>query len=89
MRPDKQVVELVVGHNLPEAYLGTQLKYGEGLSGIIAQTGETMMIEDYAAWSGRAALAKVVWRCGRQPNIGVHSKMAFILFPSLRYRQLS
>lgn len=56
LRPDDQTVELVVGYNLPPHYPGTRLKLGEGLSGLIAQTGETLMIEDYQAWSGRAAV---------------------------------
>jgi len=54
VKPDDHTVELVVGHNLPRRYLGTRLKLGEGLSGLIAQTGETLMIEDYQAWAGRA-----------------------------------
>ncbi|MBP7686709.1 MAG: PAS domain-containing protein, partial [Thermoflexales bacterium] len=54
MKPDGETLELVVGHNLPAQYLGTRLKRGEGLSGQVAQTGETLMIEDYQGWSGRA-----------------------------------
>ncbi|MBI5564053.1 MAG: PAS domain-containing protein [Chloroflexi bacterium] len=57
VRPDRQGVELVVGHNLPGDLIGTQLKLGEGLAGQIAQTGETLMVEDYAAWLGRAEIA--------------------------------
>ncbi|HZY41222.1 MAG TPA: PAS domain-containing protein, partial [Anaerolineae bacterium] len=56
MQPDGQTLELVVGHNLPRHCVGTQLKLGEGLSGLIAQTGQTTMIEDYAAWPGRATV---------------------------------
>ena len=56
MKPDGQTLELVVNHNLPANYLGAQLKLGEGLSGVIAQTGQLQMIEDYSVWPGRATL---------------------------------
>src|SRR5512143_3727070 len=43
MRPDHELLELVVGHNLPEALLGATLKIGEGLSGQVAQTGQLLI----------------------------------------------
>ena len=55
LRPDEQMLELVVTYNLPDRYLGTRLRLGEGLSGRIAQTGEPMMVRDHRAWEGRAA----------------------------------
>jgi PAS domain S-box-containing protein len=56
MQPDNQSLELVVSCNLPQDYVGTVLKLGEGLSGRVAQTGRPMMISDYQAWEGRAAV---------------------------------
>jgi diguanylate cyclase (GGDEF)-like protein/PAS domain S-box-containing protein len=56
IRPDGKSLELVVGHNLGQEYSGTTLEIGEGLSGMIAQTGEPMMIEDYNSWHGRAVV---------------------------------
>jgi len=49
-------LELVVGHNLGREYSGTTLEIGEGFSGLIAQTGEPMMIEDYNSWQERAVV---------------------------------
>jgi PAS domain S-box-containing protein len=54
MRPDRQELELVVGHNMPKAIVGTRLRMGEGLSGRVAQSGESMMIADYSTWDGQA-----------------------------------
>jgi len=56
MRSESDLLELVVGYNMPGHLIGTTLKPGEGLSGLIAQTGETMMIDDYQAWENRAAV---------------------------------
>ena len=39
-----------------EGVLGKVLQLGEGLSGRVAQTGEPMMVADYATWDGRAAI---------------------------------
>ena len=56
VRPDGQSLELVVGHNLPGQYVGIVLKLGEGLSGKVAQSGESMIVADYQRWEGRAAV---------------------------------
>jgi PAS domain S-box-containing protein/putative nucleotidyltransferase with HDIG domain len=55
VRPDENSIEMVVSHNIPGLITGTTLQLGEGLAGKIALTGETMVIEDYSAWEGRAA----------------------------------
>ena len=56
IKPDGKTLELVVGHNLKSEYLGMTLEIGEGLSGLIAQTGEAMMIEDYTCWQGQTVV---------------------------------
>lgn len=56
MRPDGQSLELVVTYNLPGDFAGVVLRLGEGLSGRVAATGETMVVEDYMNWPGRAAV---------------------------------
>jgi diguanylate cyclase (GGDEF)-like protein/PAS domain S-box-containing protein len=56
IKPGGNSLELVVGHNFGQEYSGTTLEPGEGLSGLIAQTGEPMMVEDYTSWPGRAAI---------------------------------
>jgi PAS domain S-box-containing protein/putative nucleotidyltransferase with HDIG domain len=53
--PDRGEVRCVVSYNTPRNYTGTVLKYGEGAAGIVAQTGESLIIDDYRTWSGRAA----------------------------------
>jgi diguanylate cyclase (GGDEF)-like protein/PAS domain S-box-containing protein len=53
LRPDGETLELVVGYNLPEEFIGTVLKVGDGLSGLITQTGEAIMVEDYTSWHGK------------------------------------
>lgn len=56
IKPDDNVLELVVGLNFEGDHVGQRLELGEGLSGKIAQTGEPMMIEIYSRWKGRASL---------------------------------
>jgi PAS domain S-box-containing protein len=59
MEPDRKRLRLVVSHNLPGDYLGVRLKIGEGLSGRVAESGETLVVEDYQGWNGRAEIYKV------------------------------
>ncbi len=56
VRPDDETLELVVSYNLPGKWVGTTVHKGEGLSGRIAQTGQVMIVPDYQAWDGRAAI---------------------------------
>ncbi len=56
MRDDNQSLELVVSHELTRDFTGVVLKLGEGLSGRVAQTGQPLVVEDYAHWEGRAAV---------------------------------
>lgn len=54
--PEKREVRCVVSYNMRRDYTGTLLKYGEGASGAVAQTGEPLIIDDYRIWQGRAAV---------------------------------
>lgn len=54
--PGQVQVRLVVSHGLRQDYRGTVLSYGEGAAGVVAQTGEALIIDDYRAWPGRAAV---------------------------------
>jgi len=56
VQPDGASLKLVVAHNLPGAYTGTILKFGEGVSGRVAQTGELLMVSDYQAWLEQAQI---------------------------------
>ncbi|MDW8319331.1 MAG: GAF domain-containing protein, partial [Anaerolineae bacterium] len=55
-RPDGESLELVAVHNLEPSLVGTVLRFGEGLAGKVAQRRETMLVEDYMRWEGRAAV---------------------------------
>ena len=52
---EKQAVEIVVSHNLHKDYLGTTHEVGEGLMGLVAQTREPKIIENYMEWPNRVA----------------------------------
>jgi diguanylate cyclase (GGDEF)-like protein len=54
--PGEELLELVVSHNLPQDFTGTRLRFGEGVSGVIAQTGEYLMVPNYQTWSNRASI---------------------------------
>jgi diguanylate cyclase (GGDEF)-like protein/PAS domain S-box-containing protein len=56
LQPDGQTLELVISYQLPKDYTGTVIQRGEGLSGRVAQTGESLMIADYMQWEGRASV---------------------------------
>lgn len=52
--PKQKVARCAVSYNTQGDYVGTVLKYGEGAAGVVAQTGEALLINDYATWPGRA-----------------------------------
>lgn len=58
VRPEGDLIELVVAHNLPGNFIGVTLRMGEGLSGLIAKTGRTIMVGDYRNWENRADVYK-------------------------------
>jgi len=50
-----QELRIVVSHNLGQDYVGTRHQLGEGAMGRVAETGESLIIEDYQAWVGGLA----------------------------------
>jgi signal transduction histidine kinase len=56
VEPDGQSLFLAAVHDMPELWVGTRLRLGEGGAGLVAQTGEPLIIEDYQTWRGRAAV---------------------------------
>jgi PAS domain S-box-containing protein len=60
--PDRKEVRCVVSYNTPQDYTGTILKYGEGAAGVVAQTREPLIIDDYRVWEKRASTFE-----GQQP----------------------
>ncbi len=52
--PENEQVCCVTSYNTPRDFAGTVLKYGEGAAGLVAQTGEPLIINDYRTWEGRA-----------------------------------
>jgi signal transduction histidine kinase len=53
--PIRNEVSCVVSYNTPEDYTGIVLRYGEGAAGIVAQTGQPLIIDDYRTWSLRSS----------------------------------
>ncbi|HET7010150.1 MAG TPA: PAS domain S-box protein [Anaerolineales bacterium] len=53
--PDNETLELAVGHGMLPEFIGTRLKRGEGASGRVLESGESLMVEDYAAWPARSS----------------------------------
>ncbi|HEX9923294.1 MAG TPA: GAF domain-containing protein [Anaerolineae bacterium] len=56
LKSDSETLELVVGHNHPNQFIGRSLRLGEGLAGRIAQSGEPMIVNEYREWEGRAEI---------------------------------
>jgi PAS domain S-box-containing protein len=49
----RQVLRLVVSHNIEGDHLGALQKVGEGLMGKVAETHEPIVVENYSTWHGR------------------------------------
>lgn len=47
-------LKLCLGTEGFNPYVGTSLEKGEGLSGMVWQTGEALLVEDYQTWDGRS-----------------------------------
>ncbi len=54
VEPDKQAIQIRVGLGIYEAGIGIKFKPGEGVSGKVWQTGETLIVDEYAKWPGRS-----------------------------------
>jgi PAS domain S-box-containing protein len=54
--PDQERVVCVVSYQTPHDYRGTTLRYGEGAAGVVAQTGNPLIIDDYRFWGDRAPI---------------------------------
>jgi PAS domain S-box-containing protein len=47
-------VEIVVSYGFRQDYIGTSHDLGEGAMGLVAETGEPLILDDYQMWKGRA-----------------------------------
>ena len=52
---EHRTLRCAADYNHAEDHSGTVLKYGEGAAGIVAETGEPLIVADYATWTGRVA----------------------------------
>ena len=52
--PDREEARCVVSYNAPRDYTDVVLSYGEGAAGVVAATGEPLIVDDYRTWSRRA-----------------------------------
>jgi signal transduction histidine kinase len=53
--PGQKEVRCVVSYNNRQDYTGLVLSYGEGAAGVVAETGEPLIVDVYRTWSERAA----------------------------------
>lgn len=51
---DARQLEIVVSYLKERDYTGTIMQLGEGCMGMVAQTRQSMVIDDYAEWEGRS-----------------------------------
>jgi len=51
---DTQQLEIVVSYLKEKDYTGTVMQLGEGCMGLVAQTRQSMVVDDYAEWEGRS-----------------------------------
>jgi signal transduction histidine kinase len=53
-QPSERTVRCVVSLPATPDHTGAVFAYGEGAAGIVAQTGDPLLIQDYPAWAGRS-----------------------------------
>jgi len=53
---EREELRMVIGYDYTEKYIGITLKPGEGIAGKVFQTGDPLIVDDYRAWEGRAAV---------------------------------
>ena len=46
-------LRVVASINIDKEYVGTIIRYGEGASGKVLETGKMLLIDDYSVWPGR------------------------------------
>jgi signal transduction histidine kinase len=51
---EKQELQVVISHGLKQDYTGNRLSLGEGAMGMVAETQQPLIIEDYNKWEGRS-----------------------------------
>jgi len=68
-RPERDLLEFAIDIGYGELPADATLSEGEGLAGKIWETGETIIVEDYALWEGRSA--KWADRVGHSAHMGV------------------
>src|SRR6185503_2136741 len=54
LEPDDETLKVVVSYNLGKDYTGHTLKKGEGVAGQVVLRGESVVVENYQAFSGRS-----------------------------------
>ena len=54
LQPDGETLKVTASVNIPENYIGTEVKIGEGVAGRIIQTGDPLIVENYGQWAGRS-----------------------------------
>ena len=52
--PDRQEVRCVVSYNLDRDITGVVLRYGEGAAGVVVESGQPLIVDDYQTWAHRA-----------------------------------
>ena len=55
LEPGEAELEMRVGVGIYDGYVGYRLSPGEGLAGKVLESGQLLVVEDYAAWEGRSA----------------------------------
>ncbi len=68
-QPEHKSLRLAATSNINQPAVGTIIKYGEGLAGKIAESGQPLIIDDYLAWEGN--LSTFAQTAGHAASAGV------------------
>ena len=50
--PDRNTITSTAGYKVPAKSVGQMLRYGEDVAGMVAETGQDLLIKDFRSWSG-------------------------------------
>jgi diguanylate cyclase (GGDEF)-like protein/PAS domain S-box-containing protein len=53
---EENVLELLVGYNVPQNWIGKKIRSDEGLAGQVVQSRQPVMVSDYLSWEGRLSV---------------------------------
>ncbi|MBN2148842.1 MAG: GAF domain-containing protein [Anaerolineales bacterium] len=70
------ILEIVASYNMGTDYTGTRMEMGEGVMGLVAETLQPLVIDDYTKWDGRSQqYQNIPWKSVMAAPLMVHGRL--------------